>query len=44
MFNNHKNENSYQKIPYKRQSFSEYSPFKPLITSPNNNQRLSEKK
>ena len=44
MFNNQKSEISYQKIPYKRQPYNGFSPFKPLITSPINNQRISEKK
>lgn len=39
---NQKSEISYHKIPYK--SVNELSPFQPLITNPNNNQRISEKK
>ena len=44
MLDNQTSEISYQNKSYKRQVYNRFSPFKPLITSPINNQRLSEKK
>jgi hypothetical protein len=43
--NNNRGDASYQKAQYqqRRQSFSDLTPFKPLF-SPNNNQRISDKK
>ena len=44
--NNFRGDASYQRSQYqlKGQGFNDYSPFKPLITTPLNNQRISEKK